>query len=97
VDDLAVVDDLTDSKRLEADGFVVVPDVVDGDQCTALADCVRALENDGAGSRALLDRSWCVELARQLKRSRRFVRCSPLIRWQCNARCLTRHQRRIGW
>jgi hypothetical protein len=48
--------------------FVVVPDVVDGDQCEALADRVQALGNDGAGSRALLDQRWCVESANQMRR-----------------------------
>ena len=49
------------SQQLEHDGFVAVSDVVNGGQCEALADRVQALQNDGAGSRALLDQAWCAE------------------------------------
>jgi hypothetical protein len=37
------------SQQLEHDGFVVVPDVVNGGHCEALADRVQALRSDSAG------------------------------------------------
>jgi hypothetical protein len=78
VDDLTVVDDLTDSKRLEANGFVVVPDVMDGDQCEVMADNIRTLGNGGVGFRALLDQTWCVELAHQLRRQSKLCALLPV-------------------
>jgi ectoine hydroxylase-related dioxygenase (phytanoyl-CoA dioxygenase family) len=56
-------------QRFAENGFVVVPDVVDGDRCDVLAHHVQALENSGAGSRALLDESRCAELVNQLRRN----------------------------
>lgn len=51
----------------ERDGFVVLPDVLSGSECAAFIRNVQALDEDSAGSRTLLDESWCAELARQLR------------------------------
>jgi hypothetical protein len=47
----------------EADGFTVISNVIDNDQCDVLASRLLALEKIGAGSRALLSQPWCRELA----------------------------------
>lgn len=65
---LAAMDEMPKCQRFAESGFVVVPDMVDGGQCEDLAHRVQALQNDGAGSRALLDQAWCAELANQLRR-----------------------------
>jgi hypothetical protein len=59
-------------------GFLVVPDVVGGDQCEVLAQNIRTLGNGGAGFRALLDQTWCVELARELRRQSKLCALLPV-------------------
>jgi ectoine hydroxylase-related dioxygenase (phytanoyl-CoA dioxygenase family) len=56
------------STRLAGDGFVVVNDVIDDVLRDQLALQLVALESIAAGSRLLLDRPWCTELAQQLRR-----------------------------
>jgi ectoine hydroxylase-related dioxygenase (phytanoyl-CoA dioxygenase family) len=65
---LAAMDEMPKCQCFAENGFVVVTNVVDGDQCDVVANHVQALENDGAGSRALLDQAWCAEMANQLRR-----------------------------
>jgi hypothetical protein len=69
VDALAAKDKVRKYQRFAENGFVVVPDVVDGDQCEVLAHHVQALGNRGVGLRALLSHPWCAELAIQLRRN----------------------------
>ena len=49
-------------------GFVVLPDVVDDATCAETADILGQLSLPGAGSRRLLESSWCQNLARQIRR-----------------------------
>jgi Phytanoyl-CoA dioxygenase (PhyH) len=57
-------------------GFAIVPDLLDGTQCDAIGQRVLAFV-PGAGSRALLDHAWCVELAKQLRKSSAVNRFLP--------------------
>jgi hypothetical protein len=54
-------------RQFQEDGFVGVQGVIDAARCDALAQCVQALEKGVAGTRTLLDESWCVELAQELR------------------------------
>lgn len=56
------------SQRLAADGFTVVPGVVDDAQCDVLASHLQTFEPVGAGSRTLLRQAWCADLAGDLRR-----------------------------
>jgi hypothetical protein len=56
------------SKQLEEDGFVVVPDIIGSNQCDALGALIQSITTPGAGSRTFLDQRWCVELANQIRR-----------------------------
>jgi hypothetical protein len=56
------------TQRLAADGFAVVPGVVDDAKCDVLASYCQAFERLGAGSRTLLRQAWCVDLAGDLRR-----------------------------
>jgi Phytanoyl-CoA dioxygenase (PhyH) len=56
------------SQRLAADGFTVVPGVVDDAKCDVLASHLQTFEGVGAGSRTLLRQAWCADLAGDLRR-----------------------------
>jgi len=56
------------SERMEADGFAVVPEVIDDIQCDILASQIMEMQDTGAGSRTLLMQPWCAELASSLRR-----------------------------
>jgi ectoine hydroxylase-related dioxygenase (phytanoyl-CoA dioxygenase family) len=55
------------AKVIEADGFAVLPDILDEGQCEVLASRLRAFQNIGAGSRTLLSQPWCAVLADYLR------------------------------
>ncbi len=44
-----------------------MPDVLDCGYCDVLASQIEAIETSGAGSRAMLENPWCMELAQQLR------------------------------
>ncbi len=51
----------------ERDGLVVFSNVLNGSECDAFVGHVQLLADAGAGSRMLLDKTWCAELADQLR------------------------------
>jgi hypothetical protein len=67
-------------------GFTVIPDVVGDEQCATLARRLDLLANGGAGSRMLLERSWCAELADQLRQHTTIAPLLPAaaVGIQCN-------------
>ena len=60
----------------EAQGFAVIPHVMDDAACDLIAGNLEALEMAAAGSRRLLEQRWCAELARRL---RAHARIAPLL------------------
>jgi hypothetical protein len=54
--------------RLAEDGFVVIPDVIDEALREGLTAHLESFALGGAGSRSLLSRPWCADLAQQLRR-----------------------------
>ena len=49
------------------DGFAVIPDVLDQDECVVLDGAVSALGTDSPGTRNLLAHDWCRALAARLR------------------------------
>jgi len=56
------------SERLDVDGFVIVPRILDEAQCDALAELLHAFEAKSASKRALLSEAWCADTADRLRR-----------------------------
>ena len=50
-------------KRFEHEGFVHLPDIADAGSCGGIARQLEAFDLEGAGSRGILDQSWCIRLA----------------------------------
>jgi hypothetical protein len=54
---------------LESEGFVMVPDVLQEDQCNAIEAHLEGLSSGAAGTRNLLDATWCGSIAEALRAS----------------------------
>jgi hypothetical protein len=52
----------------QRDGFAVLPDILDTDECDSLSAHVALIGSDSPGTRSLLDYSWCQALASRLRR-----------------------------
>jgi hypothetical protein len=57
------------ASELNARGFVVVPDILDEQQCNAAADQLAPFQTGAVGSRTLLTQPWCEDLATRLARN----------------------------
>jgi hypothetical protein len=55
------------SERLDVDGFLIVPRILDEAQCNALAERLQAVEAKSVGKRTLLSEAWCADTADQLR------------------------------
>ena len=53
------------SERLDVDGFLIVPRILDEAQCDALAERLQAFEAKSAGKQTLLSEAWCADTAEQ--------------------------------
>lgn len=53
--------------RFEADGYVVVPDILTGDECAAFAGQVHLADAAAGGTRCLLAQPWCAQLEARLR------------------------------
>jgi hypothetical protein len=63
---------------LEREGFAVVPRVFDQRTCESVAERLEGSPFSGAGSRRLLLREWCRELAVRLRSSNQLLPCMPV-------------------
>lgn len=57
-----------DRARFAADGFAILPRLLDPDACDAVEARLAGVEPGQAGTRCLLDRDWCRALAADLRR-----------------------------
>ena len=55
------------SQRFTADGFAIVPEVIDNLLCAEISDRIAAMNLAGAGCRRLLGHPWCVAVAARLR------------------------------
>jgi hypothetical protein len=65
-------------EAFERDGFAVITDLLDDDDCERLASNVAQIQHSGAGSRTLLDHFWCKSLACRLKNMPQLTRLLPV-------------------
>jgi hypothetical protein len=68
---LHVLETVTSSEKslrlqLQLDGFAVIPELIDTEECSMLAARLDELQATGAGSRTLLELNWCRVLAGKL-------------------------------
>lgn len=83
-------------QKFKEQGFLVVPDVLGDSQCGFLGHHIQALEKESAGSRTLLEQSWCVDLALQLRTDLQIRDCFRKTPRQYSAHSLISHLKRIG-
>jgi ectoine hydroxylase-related dioxygenase (phytanoyl-CoA dioxygenase family) len=63
--------------RFEKEGFALIPAVLGEPDLQRLLEAVSRIDNTGAGTRSLLDHSWCAALARTLHRHAAIAQLVP--------------------
>ena len=57
----------TTSRNFAADGFTVLPEVIDDSLCAEISDRIEALDISGPGTRTLLEQHWCAAVVARLR------------------------------